>query len=319
MPHPAQPTSPRHQQGAALLVFLLIGVIAGLSFILNRFSPRSTAVNNQATMQTLAMAKEAIIGWSASRATTPGMLPCPEDTSLIGNPNLEGNPQNNCGNLLQIGRLPWRTLKLPPLRDDSGELLWYALSPGFRTSPINANNLGQLAVDGVANSAVAIVFSPGGLLAGQSRTQPTAALPPDVGQYLDGTNGTGPFASNGASGFFNDRVTIITREDLFNAVNRRILAELRGDSLTGGLANYYSINGNNYPWAAADLAGVPLVSQLGTYLPHAVLTVDPTFSANAWFPLIRYNVSADRQQVTLTINTPTPMSCTIIPAQPICQ
>ncbi len=314
------------QRGAALLIFMLIGAIAALSLFLNRLVTRSTITNNQATMQTLAMAKEAIIGWSASRNTTPGMLPCPEDTTLIGNPLTEGTALLSCGNSLQVGRLPWRTLKLPQLRDETGEPLWYALSPGFRTSPINGNTIAQLTVDGTPNSAAAIIFSPGAPLAGQNRPLPTSALPPNVAQYLDGINNTGTtsFVTTGAPGVFNDRLVTITRSDLFRAVNRRILSEIRGDGATG-LLNYYSANGNNFPWASADLGGVPFVSQLNGFIPHTELTplfasaTNTSMASNIWYPLITYNVNLSRQQVTMTINTPTPVSCTITPSQPTCQ
>jgi len=309
-----------YQGGAALIIFMLIGAIAALSLLVNRLATSSVATHNQATMQTLALAKDAIIGWSASRSTTPGMLPCPEDVSFIGTSS-EGTALLNCGNAFQIGRLPWRTLKLPQLRDDTGEPLWYALSPGFRTSPINGNNTAQLTVDGGPNSAVAIIFSPGAPLSSQSRQQPTAALPPAVANYLDGINNSGgaSFVTAGVPGAFNDRLLIITHDDLFRAINRRMLAEIRGDSLTGGIQNYYSTNGNNYSWAAANSAGVPLVSQLTPFLPHTVLTIAPTVNTNAWYPLVTYTVNATRQQAILTVTTPPSMSCTIIPGQELCQ
>ena len=303
-----------------MLILMLIGVIVAVSLLLNRFNSRSTATRNQETMQTLALAKEALIGWSAARATTPGMFPCPENPLLIGDPDSEGSAQIGCGNLIQVGRLPWRTLGLPQLRDDAGEPLWYALSPGFRTPPpINGNTPAQLTVDGVANSAVAIIFSPGAPLAGQNRPLPTALSPPVVAQYLDGSNnsGTGLFITTGSPDLFNDRMVIITHRDLFNAVNRRILSEIRGDALEG-LEEYYADNGNTYPWAAADSAGVPVAMQLTPVLPHSVLDINATVNANNWYALVTYSVNATRQQVILTINTPSPVSCTITPGQMQC-
>jgi len=217
------------QRGAALLIFTLIIVIAALSFLLNRLAIRSTARDDQATMQTLALAKEALIGWSASYPSRPGMLPCPEDTTLIGLPT-EGSASSTCPyNSPQVGRLPWRTLGLPDLRDDAGEKLWYALSPGFRTSPINSDTPAQLTVDGITNSAVAIIFSPGAALSGQNRPVPTATTPPDIRQYLDLLNnsGTGNFVSTGGAGLFNDRMIVVTHRDLFNVVEKRVAREVR--------------------------------------------------------------------------------------------
>jgi hypothetical protein len=313
------------QRGAALLIFLLIGALAATSLLLKHFSSRSAATGNQATMQALTQAKEALIGWSASHGTNPGMLPCPEDTAFIGTSS-EGRAQTACSNSLpSVGRLPWRTLDIPQLLDDASEPLWYALSPGFRAPPINSSSLGQLMVDGTPNNAVAIIFSPGVPLSGQNRTVPTSAQPPDVAQYLDGINndGTVSFTTIGAPGLFNDRLLTISHLGLFAAVNRRILSELRGDSATG-VMTYYSANGN-YPWAAADASGVPVVSQLIPFIPHTALTpllasaTNTTMTNNNWYPLISYTVEASRQQATLTIATPTPVSCKIIPGQDLCQ
>lgn len=230
------------QSGAALLVFMLIGVIASLSFFFHGFNARTAATRDQETMQTLALAKEALIGWSASRTSAPGILPCPEDTSLIGLPT-EGSALPFCSNSLpSVGRLPWRTLGLPDLRDDTGEKLWYALSPGFRSSPINSDTPAQLTVDGISNSAVAIIFSPSSPLHGQNRPVPTATTPPDVRQYLDLLNnsGTGSFVSTGGAGLFNDRMIVVTHRDLFSIVERRVGREVRHALLDYfcGVGNY---------------------------------------------------------------------------------
>lgn len=223
------PTIFVRQRGAALLIFMLIIVISVLGFLLSRLAIRSTARGDQETMQTLALAKEALIGWSASHPSKPGMLPCPEDPTFIGNPLKEGDANPNCTSPNPVvGRLPWRTLGLSDLRDDAGERLWYALSPGFRTSPINSNTPAQLTVDDIANSAVAIIFSPGPPLPGQSRPIPTAAAPPDVRQYLDLLNPSiDRFVSTGDAGVFNDRMIVVTHRDLFNVVEKRVGREVR--------------------------------------------------------------------------------------------
>ena len=241
------------QRGAALLIFMLIVVIAALSFLLNRLAIHSTARDDQATMQTLALAKEALIGWSASYPSRPGMRPCPEDPDFIGNPLKEGDANSNCTSPNPVvGRLPWRALGLPDLRDDAGERLWYALSPGFRTSPINSNTPAQLTVDDIANTAVAIIFSPGAPLSGQSRPTPTAAAPPDIKQYLDLRNnsGTGSYVSTGGASLFNDRMIVVTHRDLFNVVERRVGQEVRH-----ALLDYFCGVGNFNDSGACKLAG----------------------------------------------------------------
>lgn len=299
-----------HQSGAALLIFMLIVVVAALSLMLNRLASRTNTTGRQSTAQALAQAKDAIVGWSASHSTKPGMLPCPEDITLIGNPNNEGQAQSTCSNTSpSVGRLPWRTLRIPRLLDDVGEPLWYALSPGFRgPSKINGSSLGQLAIDGSPNSVVAIIFSPGPPLSGQNRAIPTATVPPDIMNYLEGYDltGTGSFVSFGVPDLFNDRLVTVTRHELFRAVDRRILSELRGDEASG-LIKYYADN-NAFPPEGTDLSSI---------IPS---TVTPSFMLkNDWYSLLTYSVSADLQQATLTINAPVTMTCTVKLGQTACQ
>ena len=218
------------EDGAALLVLVFLVVLVASSMLINDLVRRSTIRSNHKTQHALALAKEALIGWSAANQKMPGQLPCPEDVSLIGTPN-EGNAATPCmnNNAVLVGRLPWRTLRLPDLRDDSGEKLWYALSPGFRSPPINSDTLGQLSIDGVTNTAVAVVFSPGPPIDGQNRPVPTASLPPEINQYLEGSNATidNIFITAGDPASFNDRALVITARDLFSVVERRVGREVR--------------------------------------------------------------------------------------------
>ena len=141
---------------------------------------------------------------------------------------------SSCSNSLPvIGRLPWRTLGLPRLLDAAGEPLWYVLSPGFRNAPINSDSPAQLSVDGAPGSAVAIIFSPGPPVANQNRPIPTAATPPDIAQYLEGTNnsGTGNFITKNADLPFNDLLLAISARDLFSVVEKRVAREIRQELL----------------------------------------------------------------------------------------
>ena len=183
---------------------------------------------NAATAQTLAQAKEALIAWSVANNSAPGQLPCPEDISKIGT-LLEGQALANCNNAAsRIGRLPWRTLGLGRVVDGHGEPLWYVLSAGFRGLPINSQTPAALTVDGVAASAVAIVFAPGPPLAGQTRTSITPLTLPNASDYLDLANGDGDdaYATTGPQESFNDRLMVVTHRDLFSAVEKRVAGEV---------------------------------------------------------------------------------------------
>src|SRR5688572_11728711 len=189
-PQPQRALGPARQRGQAMLltVLLLAVGVAGLVYTLAtpaRFSLAADAT----TSAVLAQAKVALIGRAALDQTIPGSLPCP-DTDNDGSAELFAG--NDCPSY--VGRLPWRTLGLPDLRDGNGERLWYALSPSFRdhtsASPLNSDTAGQLTITGMApaSNVIAIVFAPGALVGAQLRD---AANQNNVAHYLEGENADG--------------------------------------------------------------------------------------------------------------------------------
>ncbi|MBK7136524.1 MAG: hypothetical protein IPH73_10040 [Rhodocyclales bacterium] len=192
------------QRGAALLVFMLLMVMGGLFYIFTGLPSDSTgARRTQQTQETLAQAREALVGHALryrEQQTAQGQpgrmygyLPLP-DLGSTRNNNVgclqEGcDAANFAGNALGstvIGRLPWRTLGIEPLRDSSGECLWYAVSGSHqreqRLSPMNWDALGHLdivvangtaalasALAGAHERPVAVIFSAGPPLPGQNR------------------------------------------------------------------------------------------------------------------------------------------------------
>ena len=132
---------PARQRGAAMLLTLvLLGLlIAIFVVVLANDLVRQNARQRQ-TAAALAKAKEALIGfavgvdigaacgssWDCKR---PGELPCPDLDD-------DGSSDTPCsGQEDRLGRLPWRTLDLPDLRDGDGERLWYAVSNKYKNSP----------------------------------------------------------------------------------------------------------------------------------------------------------------------------------------
>lgn len=297
MPTPPTSAPIAQQRGAALLIFVLITVMVALSLFLQRLTSITPASRSEATMQTLAQAKEALIGWSAADSNLPGTLPCPEDTSLIGTTN-EGRALPSCSNSQpHVGRLPWRTLGLPDLRDDEGERLWYALSPGFRNLPINSNTPAQLTVDAIPNSAVAIIFSAGAPLPGQSRPVPTGATPPDATQYLDPLNnsGTGSFVTTGSAGLFNDRMIIISARDLFSVVERRVAREVRQ-----ALLSYYcGVNNFSEDGSCITFGG-------NRFFPRPALFDDTTCQGNGGISATNCTSGASNNAGKIPANPATP-------------
>lgn len=305
--------TPHNQKGLALIMLVFILAFVAIGYAINTLD--SSGIQNARDKKTavaLAEAKTALIGWSVSGL--PGQLPCPEDTAFIGTED-EGTASEDCTSVLPaVGRLPWRTLGLPDLRDGNGEQLWYVISPGFRDTPINSTNIGQLNVNGVSNRAVALIISSGTILAGQNRPVPAAGSPPLVLNYLDLTNNNGDndFSSLGPVDTFNDMLIVVTKTELFQVVERRILREVRGDD-TQGLVAFYKKN-LEYPLADVDDDGVADADEYIGRLSYEGVDIDDAndlfftseikdiLVSNDWVSLINYKTESTRKTVTITLN-----------------
>ena len=93
---------------------------------------RPAAERDRLSDRALAQAREALVAYAADRPITawvgPGYLPCPDtDDDGWAEPTC-GSQNGDSGQEQRIGRLPWKTLGLPDLRDGYGERLWYAVS-----------------------------------------------------------------------------------------------------------------------------------------------------------------------------------------------
>ncbi len=140
MTRPLRPhTSPAaaRQQGQALLTILIIVGVAITALVFYFANPARLAIaRDKKTEEALAQAKVALIGFAAgvglsSGAARPGDLPCPD---LDNNGFADVAIDTPCSGGA-LGRLPWKSLGLPDLRDGNGERLWYAVSSNFKNSP----------------------------------------------------------------------------------------------------------------------------------------------------------------------------------------
>ena len=258
-----------------MLLLLLLTTLVSTAIALAAWNNSSARQEHeQKTQLALQRAKEAIIAFAAADATLPGKLPCPEDISRIGSAT-EGTAQSSCSNSsINAGRIAWRTLGLNEPRDAANQQLWYVLSPGFRgstTIPINSESTGQLMIDSQSVGAVALVIAPGAPLPGQNRTTPTVANPPDIAQYLDGTNANGDssFTAIPVNGVINDRVLAIYPTDLMAAVEKRVANEVRY-----ALLEYYCGTGK------VDVAGNCTALPLNGFFPRPATFSDATCSGN---------------------------------------
>lgn len=329
----ASRTQPAHrlsQRGqAALLVVMLVGMAAVL-LVYGMVDTTSAALRrDKDTAALLAQAKQALIGRAAADQNRPGSLPCPDiDNDGILTLNVDFFPGGVCASL--IGRLPWRTLGLPDLRDDAGERLWYALSDLFSDNSaaglLDSDTKGNRTVYRESSAvtitaeAVAVIFAPGPILPGQLRD--TVTNQNTANNYLDSTGGAnnaaaaGPYIAAQRSSTFNDKLLVITTADLMPPLERRVAREM-----LALLQSYRSTSACAcYPWAANDFDDDSVIGRTRGMVPMEVaephswasLGINvPTWIANdspnnKWGGLFYYAIapseSADHTAGTLTVN-----------------
>lgn len=245
------------QQGAALLIFLILLVTAALTYVVTSLTPEAVeAQRSRKTQEALAQAREALIGYALKYRDEEaaqgrmdrmyGYLPLP-DLGSSRNQNSDPNCKDASNNPLEgcdantpagiaydangilptvVGRLPWRTLGIAPLRDGSGECLWLIVSslhgrkqrstPPPVLPPMNWDTLGQLDIV-VANGTaallstlatahdrpVAIVFAPGPPLPGQDRSRSTTDDVSQCGGNYNAASYLDPFNASALAGITN--------------------------------------------------------------------------------------------------------------------
>lgn len=246
----ATPKPAARQGGAALLVIFLIILLAGMGMFFSKLNSVQPATRDQQTAAALAQARDALIGYAASYGDTHpgqvfGYLPCPD----IDNDG-SSDPEN-CGKTDEsfIGRLPWRTLELPDLRDADGECLWYAVSGSFKNNPkpelLNWDSPGKLrvvdaqsgtvlaAADDLAGNdggAAAVIFAPGPPLAGQDRPSGNQTCSGSTANTYAAYVDSGSFPASGSAtvkqgrrgdATANDQLQWITPREIFTRIRQR--------------------------------------------------------------------------------------------------
>lgn len=240
-------TSVRYQsqKGAALLAFIMVFLVfSSYSFIKKLNSNTVEHQRYASSLNALNKAKAALIGYAVNyplnhAGVGPGRLPCPDT-------NNDGSAIGNCTGAT-TGRLPYKTLELEDLRDQSGQRLWYQVADNYRSytvnpPAVNSDTAGNFSVDGDGD-IVAVIFAPGVPVAAQDR----AADALNVANYLedDNADADNSFVTNNAAVEFNDTVVAITRQELMAAIEKRVLGDI-----DEALSNYQTVN-NAYPWLSA--------------------------------------------------------------------
>lgn len=242
------------QRGVAAVILIALFSVILIGVLLSSLAGKSS--QNQAdekSFPALAQAQAALIAYAAGHPTLPGRLPCPD----VDNDGLEDAPCGAVG-ANQLGRLPWKTLGIPDLRDGSGECLWYAVSGAFKSNPpnpgpVNSDTNGSFTVRDdqghtIATNVIAVVIAPGAALSANDRTPVgatrcggniTATNYLDTANAINNATGatTGIFVVGLPSDTYNDRVAFIGPAQFFPAVERRVAGEIKQR-----LAAYYTAN-----------------------------------------------------------------------------
>jgi type II secretory pathway pseudopilin PulG len=255
--YPRHRVTPHKQSGAALLALMLV-IIAGASYMLvSNLNANTRFYNRQIeTSVVLSEAKAALIAYALTYPENvnpnegPGYLPCPDRTNPESiDQTFVGRAGTSCSLVggTTVGRFPWKTLRTNDLRDHAGERLWYAVSENFKNNPkvmgyLNSDTPGSLLVDTV-DDIIAVIFAPGAPVANQDRDRSNSTKLLDPANYLEGGNEVinNKYVSR-FFGEFNDQLVFITRKELMEVVEQRIVNQVRTI-----LANYYDTYGV-YPW-----------------------------------------------------------------------
>jgi hypothetical protein len=232
----------KSQQGAALLLFMLILVMASSYTLLSKLNTaRKPYVRDIVTSKVLAEAKKTLISYAVTypeRSGTvdttagPGYMSCP-DTDNNGSPNTPCGPNAE-------GRFPGEFWGSNDYLDSSGQRLWYAISDNFRNigakfQPMNSDTPGQLSVDGI-NDIVAVIIAPGEPVTGQNNRPSN-----NIADYLEGENANSDNVFTLNSGG-NDILVYITRQELMSEIEKRVLNDI------ARMINNYQTSYTAYPW-----------------------------------------------------------------------
>lgn len=254
----------RDQIGASLIFFaLLLGLIATSLVLMHLDSDQLKNAREKKTIAALAEAKAALIAYALKQdlnqsctadCRRPGDLPCPDM-----NNNGVADDGACTDQSRRLGRFPWKTLGTTDLRDGYGERLWYAVSNQYKNNtrllPLNADSVGTITVrsaDGtigrdatLGEGVVAVILAAGPPLTRADGVQQSrsAANENVAAHYLDivsGIEDNADFVDGGSNGFImgpvidasgrevtNDRLIVITREEMLHSMEYQVLGEVK--------------------------------------------------------------------------------------------
>lgn len=284
----ATSTTRSRQSGAALLLIMLAVIVAISSVLLMNLNRNDLRTRQMAqTQAVLADAREALLDFAVTHPDrNPGAafsLPCPDIDA--GGGFADGVAHTTAcmaEGISVIGRLPWRTLGVPVLKDSSSACLWYVVSGSYKDAGpdtaalINSDSNGQLQLLNIESATIsegtvaeerpiAMVIAAMQPLASQARPGMSpgsdCVATATAGNYLDTDVGSGVSNATlggvvdgvdvlgvvaGSRDDHNDRIVSISRADLEKRIVARagFLADMRelGLAAAACIAYYGSSN-----------------------------------------------------------------------------
>lgn len=295
----------KNQGGLVLLVLVIVLMLVFIAYTLSNLSITQVHFNKtHDTLVSLKKAKQAVINYALTYSDRAvgndyGIFPHPETFMNGDYGNMPGNWGTKNTNIVEW--LPWRSLDLPSLKDESGSCLFYAVSGSYKlggtvqADMINEDSPGMFQIVDSAGTilqganiddrVVAIVFAPGGPLAGRPNRNPldmTSNCGDDYGNvsaYLEGDGVTDNSVLSAApdtidqfihatatsateAPAYNDKFLTITRDEVWGPIVKRDDFKQDMEALTRALAmclaEYANLADNTsrrLPW--------PVITNLG--------------------------------------------------------
>ena len=328
---------------------MIVIFLAVSSYYFSSLSVTEIKVDNiKRTQFALKQAKQALIAYAATYndikfSGEHGILPCPDYNNGVLAEGLEDN--GNCGarGISKLGYLPWRTLRIQPLKDESGTCLMYAVTgeykndesatPTFKSLMLNEDSYGTFDIvredssivtgGNPADRIVALVFAPGRPLPYQARTFTNGTL--CGGEYakfeqyldtvgaIDNSSLTGNVAdidefvhATSASELqYNDLFLTITREEIWQSILNRNDFEQKMENLSHAMAMCLATYANQTDNSSRRLPWPATTNLSGADYPEQNSYQDDNGATEGYSGRYPYNVSNSNNEID-----PDPMSMT---------
>ncbi len=296
----------KRQQGLILIMLVIIIVLAFTTYTFSELSLSQIKVDrDKQTLLNLKKAKQALIDYAVTYSDRAighdyGILPYPEADFNGDDGKTDTTVTGSTKNTNVVDWLPWRTLDLPNLKDDSGTCLFYAVSGTYKLGAsvqadmVNEDSIGMFRVRNSAggivqggneeDQVVALVIAPGAALPDQVRN-PTELLSScgrdygNVSAYLEGNgvydNSTLSVVTDTVDDFihatetsgieatpYNDKFLTITRKEIWGAIVTRNDFKQKMENLTEGLAMCLAAYANHIDNGSRRLPW-PAITDLG--------------------------------------------------------